>query len=241
MLCGAKTAEETNIPLHQKGHSGSVPCPEGKPGVSVLLIWDNLGEASIKGDVLHIKPARCKAVACTRSGCRFMRHLKSNEQHGSYLCFRGKWTFSSHWFPKAPGRKSFVSCWHLGSVVMNLPTIWAWTGFWCCGFLSLSCWSQSSHLSVFFEPSSFCQICARLYSSEMLNCVIFISLSQLIVFTVVVSVVRVSFSLKMLIFSFSLFVSREGYYFNQRMFVFLMKSLLAKKQNIYQHLRGVEE
>lgn len=30
------------------------------------------------------------------------------------------------------------------------------------------------------------------------------------------------------------------YYLNQRMFVFLIKSLLAKKQNIYQHLRGVE-
>lgn len=153
----------------------------------------------------------------------------------------GKWTLSSHWFPKAPGRKSFVSCWHLGSVLMNLPTIrvWAWTGFCDCGFLSLCCWSQSSPL--FFEPPSFCQICVRLCSSEMLNRVIFISLSQLIMFIMVVSDVRVSISLKMLIFSFSLFLSREGYYFNQRMFVLLIKSLLTKKQNIYQHLRGVEE
>lgn len=120
-----KTAKETNIPLHQRVTAAVGLALRGKPRVSVLLIWDNLGKASIKGDVLHIKAARCKAVAYTRSGCRFMLHPKSNEQHGSYLCFGGNGPFHHIDFLKHL-EKSSVSCWHLGLIVMSLPGSWAW-------------------------------------------------------------------------------------------------------------------
>lgn len=57
----------------------------GNRKVSVLLIWDSLGKASITGDVLQISLTCCKAVAYTRSVGRFMFPLKQNEQCRTYL------------------------------------------------------------------------------------------------------------------------------------------------------------
>ena len=49
---------------------------------------------------------------------------KQNEQRGSYLGFRGNEPFHHIDFLKHL-EKSFVSRWHLGLIVTDLPTIWA--------------------------------------------------------------------------------------------------------------------
>lgn len=76
-----------------KGPWQQYPLPGAGTGLSVLLIWDSLGKASITGDVLHIKLPCCKAVAYTRSGCRFMLPPKQNEQCRAYLGFGGNEPF----------------------------------------------------------------------------------------------------------------------------------------------------
>lgn len=121
-----RTVKETNITLHQGGNSDGVPrLPwgfrgEGGEGGSVLLIWCSLGKASIMGDVLRIKLPCCKAAACTRSGCRFMLPPEQNEQRRSHRGFGGNEPFHHIDFLKHL-KKSFVSCWHLGLIVTNLP------------------------------------------------------------------------------------------------------------------------
>lgn len=122
LRCKGLSRKQTSICI--KGQQRWLASPPvgafGKQGgrVSVLLIWCSLGKASIMGDALRIKLPRCKAVACTRSGCRFMLPRKQNEQHKGHLGFGGNEPFHHIDFLKHLKKKK--------KKALSAAGIWTW-------------------------------------------------------------------------------------------------------------------
>lgn len=140
MVCGAKDCQGNKHYFASWGHSNRTPCPCGGSRVSVLLIWDSLGKASIMGDVLRIKLPCCKAAARTRSGCRFMLPPKQNEQRRSHLGFGGNEPFHHIDFLKHLKKAlSAAGIWVWLWRICPRPGPPAWTGVEQYGVLAICC------------------------------------------------------------------------------------------------------